>query len=74
MKVYVDMTKCNGFGTCADIAPDVFEIDEFGYALLLHKVSLLKEFEAQTRDAARKCGAGAIWIEEERVEDSVSST
>lgn len=65
MKVYVDMTKCTGFGTCADVAPDVFEIDEFGYALLLHRSSLPKEFEAQARDASRKCGTCAIRVEEE---------
>ncbi|CAM5275835.1 hypothetical protein AFAE65S_00211 [Alcaligenes phenolicus] len=65
MKVYVDMTKCTGFGTCADLAPDVFEIDEFGYALLLHKDSVPKEFEAQAIDASRKCGAWAIRIEDE---------
>lgn len=68
MKVYVDMTKCTGFGTCADLAPDVFEIDEFGYALLLHKGSVPKEFEAQARDASRKCGAWAIRIEDERAD------
>lgn len=65
MKVYVDMTKCTGYGSCADLAPDVFEMDEFGYALLLFRGSLPKELEAQARDASRKCGARAIRIEEE---------
>lgn len=70
MKVYVDMTKCTGFGTCADVAPDVFEIDEFGYALLLHKGSLPVAFERQARDASRKCGACAIRIEEAAADKS----
>lgn len=32
MQVRVDATTCEGYGVCAGHAPDVFELDELGYA------------------------------------------
>ena len=63
MKVHVDMTKCTGFGTCAEVAPAVFAIDEFGYAQLLVTDELALDQEVAAQDAARKCGAQAITCE-----------
>ncbi|WP_175190407.1 MULTISPECIES: ferredoxin [Burkholderia] len=57
------MTKCTGFGTCADIAPAVFVIDEFGYVQLLAGNELTPDQEEAAQDAARKCGAQAITFE-----------
>jgi ferredoxin len=34
MKVEVDADLCEGYGTCLSIAPDVFELDEWGYAFV----------------------------------------
>ncbi|MBS1871025.1 MAG: ferredoxin [Actinobacteria bacterium] len=32
MRFRVDPTVCEGYGTCADIAPEVFSLDPWGYA------------------------------------------
>lgn len=34
MKVKIDRTVCDGFMTCAKHAPEVFELDDWGYASL----------------------------------------
>ncbi|MEB4209716.1 ferredoxin [Mycobacterium sp. 94-17] len=35
MKLHVDATKCDGYGTCAGIAPKLFELDEWGFAVVV---------------------------------------
>ena len=32
MKIKLDRTVCDGFGKCAEHAPSVFSLDEWGYA------------------------------------------
>lgn len=35
MKLTIDTTKCSGHARCYDVAPDVFDIDDSGYAIPL---------------------------------------
>lgn len=35
MRIKLDRTVCDGFGTCALRAPDVFSLDEWGYPTLV---------------------------------------
>lgn len=62
MKVFVDATKCSGYGTCAEIAPDLLQLDEWGYA------SVIGDGVPADPDAARRaaaqCPEAAITIEE----------
>ena len=32
MKIYVDPTLCQGHNRCTSLAPDLFDIDDSGYA------------------------------------------
>lgn len=32
MKLYLDSTRCQGYGLCQEKAPDLVELDEWGYA------------------------------------------
>ncbi len=32
MRVSVDKSVCEGYGTCAQIFPELFRLDEWGYA------------------------------------------
>lgn len=61
MKVFLDATKCSGYGTCVEAAPDLFELDDWGYA------SVIGEGVPADEDAARRaaagCPEGAIRIE-----------
>lgn len=38
MRVQVDMTKCQAYGLCAEEAPEVFDLDEWGYPVLADDV------------------------------------
>ncbi|MBY4039193.1 ferredoxin [Rhodococcus fascians] len=34
MKIKLDRTLCDGFGMCAEYAPETFSVDEWGYVSL----------------------------------------
>ncbi|KAA9163670.1 ferredoxin [Amycolatopsis acidicola] len=62
MKVRVDTAKCSGHARCAAAAPDLFELDEDGYALPLDgEVPAGQEEDA--REGAMSCPEQAITIE-----------
>ncbi len=64
MKVQVNSEICAGFGICLGIAPEVFELHEDGYAIVL--VSEVKpEDEDTMRRAASQCPAQAISISDD---------
>ncbi|HEU0168219.1 MAG TPA: ferredoxin [Chloroflexota bacterium] len=64
MRVRVDPTKCEAFGKCAEVSPDVFKLDEFGYAGPDDFMDVPAEFEAKVRQAEAACPTGAVVIEE----------
>jgi ferredoxin len=33
MQVHVDWTRCDGHGACAELLPELFTIDEWGFPL-----------------------------------------
>jgi ferredoxin len=61
MKVRVDTEKCAGFGICLGIAPEVFELHEDGYAVVLVS-EVPPELDDTVRRAANQCPAQAILI------------
>jgi ferredoxin len=64
MKVHVNPDICAGFGICLGIAPEVFELHEDGYAVVL--VSEVKpEDEDLMRRAASQCPSQAIYFTED---------
>jgi len=60
MKIKLDRTKCDGFGTCALYAPDVFSLDEWGYASLETRGDIPPEREGDVRRALLDCPVHAI--------------
>jgi len=63
MKVHVNSQICAGFGVCLGIAPEVFELHDDGYAIVL--VSEVKpEDEDAMRQAVSHCPAQAISLSE----------
>jgi len=63
MKVHVNSQICAGFGICLGIAPEVFELHDDGYAIVL--VSEVKpEDEDAIRRAVSQCPAQAISLTE----------
>jgi ferredoxin len=68
MKVHVNPEICAGFGICLGIAPEVFELHEDGYAIVL--VSEVKpEDEDMMRRAASQCPSQAIFLTEDSSAD-----
>ena len=60
-RIVIDGSLCSGFGDCADLAPDVFELDSHGKALLRFGTSP----DPAVLEAAAACPMGAISVVEE---------
>ncbi len=65
MRVHVDGDKCQGHNRCYAIAPEVFDVDDLGYAHELHDGVVPAEFEGQARRAVANCPEYAITIAED---------
>lgn len=64
MKLKVNEDVCIGCGACAAICPDVYDINDNGYAYV--KVEVVeKENEGDALDAKEGCPTGAIVEKEE---------
>ena len=60
-RIVIDGSLCSGFGDCAALAPDVFELDSHGKALLRLGTSA----DPAVLEAAAACPMGAIRVVEE---------
>lgn len=60
MQVRVDATKCEGYGNCARHLPDVFKLDEWGYAYTEGDGAVPQGKEPLARRAIADCPTGAI--------------
>lgn len=63
MKAIVDVDTCTGCGLCADVCPEVFELDEESIAGVIAD-PVPPEAEDTCRDAVESCPVDAISIEE----------
>ncbi len=63
----LDPARCDGTGICAHLAPDVIELDRWGYPLL-PKGPLSSQDEAQARRAVKGCAARALFLERRPVD------
>ncbi|MFE3323480.1 ferredoxin [Streptomyces sp. NPDC059176] len=50
MKLFLDSTRCQGYGLCQEHAPDLIELDEWGYASVL-----AADVPPGQEEAARAC-------------------
>jgi ferredoxin len=58
----VDMVACAGHGLCADLLPELVELDEWGYPILLaHDVP--PELASHARRAVRACPTLALRLQ-----------
>ncbi len=57
--VRVDADRCEGHGRCYTLAPDVFDADEVGHAVVLVD-DVSGDLEAQAVDAEKNCPESAI--------------
>jgi len=64
MKVHVDTEVCAGFGVCLGLCPEVFELHDDGYAIVLVS-EVPSEFEDVVRQAVSQCPANAISLSDD---------
>ena len=63
MRIVFDREKCQGHGRCYALAPDLFDADDEGYAVVLHDGDLSAEQAASAQLAADNCPEYAITVE-----------
>ena len=64
MRVRVDPAMCQANGECHRICPDVFQLDEWGYAYVEGDGAVAPELKAAAEEAVAACPEGAIVAEE----------
>lgn len=65
MKVSLDAAKCQGHGRCYDLAPQVFDEDEEGYARLLDDGVVPPDAERLAVLAVKNCPENALTVLQE---------
>ena len=65
MKLQVDSTKCDAYGSCEEKAPQFFELDDFGYAIARNDGVVPEGQEEAARAATAICPAQAIRVLEQ---------
>jgi ferredoxin len=60
--ITIDRSLCSGFGSCAELAPEIFELDGEGLA----SVRVGTSDDAAVLDAASACPMAAISVIEEQ--------
>jgi ferredoxin len=64
MKVRVDRDICAGFGVCLGLAPEVFELHDDGYAIVVVG-EVPSQLEEAVRTAVKQCPSNAISLVED---------
>ena len=60
-KIVIDRSLCSGYGSCIDVAPNLFELDDTGTAV----VRTVETADQTVLDAAAACPMAAISIIEQ---------
>lgn len=63
MRIEADLGACRSYAICVGIAPEAFELDEFGLLVVLQPEVPAGE-EERIRDAALACPTQAILVKE----------
>jgi ferredoxin len=64
MKITLDRDACQGHNRCYLLAPEVFDVDDEGYALVRIDGDVPAELEEKARLAAENCPEYAITVED----------
>jgi ferredoxin len=64
MKIWVDPDKCQGHNRCYSLAPELFDVDDYGYATATGDGIVAPDLEDKARLAVANCPELAITIDE----------
>jgi ferredoxin len=62
MRVHVDTEKCQGHNRCYALAPELFDVDDYGTAIVLNDGVVPAGFEDKAQLALANCPEYAITI------------
>jgi ferredoxin len=62
VQVWVDAERCQGHGRCAGLCPEVFDLDDEGYARVGLRV-IPPELQRDVEAAVNNCPEGAISVD-----------
>ena len=62
MQVHLDAEKCQGHNRCYALAPEIFDVDDFGQAVLMIEGDVPADLTEKARLAAANCPEYAITI------------
>jgi ferredoxin len=65
VRVKVDTEKCQGHNRCYSLAPELFDVDDLGYATEVGDGTVPAGLEDQARLAVANCPEYAISLEED---------
>jgi ferredoxin len=65
LKVAVDPQRCQGHNRCYSLAPELFDVDDYGTASAKGEGLVPPELAEKARRAAANCPEYAISVEEE---------
>lgn len=63
MRIIYDRDACQGHNRCYQLAPELFDVDEEGYAVLLVTGEVPAELEEKAKLCADNCPEFAIEVE-----------
>lgn len=61
MVIEADRDRCEGHGLCADVAPEVYELDDDAVVVVLHQ-AVPPELERKAEAGARVCPVAALRV------------
>ncbi|MFZ4719656.1 MAG: ferredoxin [Ilumatobacteraceae bacterium] len=64
MRIVLESDKCQGHNRCYALAPELFDVDDYGQSVLLVDGDVPAELEEKARLAAANCPEFAIKIVE----------
>ena len=64
MRVTVDSDKCQGHNRCFALAPELFDVDEYGTAVVIGDGTVAADLADKARLAVANCPEFAIEIED----------
>jgi ferredoxin len=62
MRVHVDHERCQGHNRCATIAPDLFDVDDYGVAHVVGDGAVPSDRERAARLAVDNCPEFAVSV------------
>jgi ferredoxin len=60
VRIRVDPDKCQGHARCYSLAPELFQVDDYGYSSVLGDGEVAPDLEAKARLAIANCPEFAI--------------